>query len=122
MCELLFLLTLCSGGVLGAACLHKRFEEMLPITCSISALAVFLFGLVGLLPVGPVFVLLAAFAGYAFSLWVLLRKKAPAGFFSRLLTPGFVCFVLLYAILLVLNRGAMFTGSDALGLWGPLPN
>ena len=118
MAELLFFLTLSCGGFCGAALLGKRFEEMLPITCCVAALAVFLFGLVGLLPVGPVFLLLAAFAGYAFSLFRLLRKKALAGFFSRLFTPGFVCFVLLYAMLLVLNRGVMFTGSDAFGHWG----
>lgn len=118
MAEILFFLTLSCGGFCGAALLGKRFEQMLPITCSISALLVFLFGLAGLLPLGPVVVLLLALALYAVSLYMLLRKKAPGGFASRFFTPGFVCFVLVYAILLVLNRGAMFTGSDAFGHWG----
>lgn len=118
MAEMLFFLTLCCGGFCGAALLGKRFEQLLPVTCAVSALFIFLCGLVGLLPLGPVLILPLAAAAYAVSVWMLLRKRDFSGFARRFFTPGFVCFVLMYCLLLVLNRGAMFTGSDEFGHWG----
>lgn len=118
MCELLFLLTLCSGGVLGAACLHKRFEEMLPITCGVICLTVYLFGLVGLLPVGPILVLLAVLVIYGCLVLRLIRRKNLAEFRANLLTPGFVGFFLLFWLLCFLNRGQLLYGSDPYGHWG----
>lgn len=118
MCELLLLLTLCSGGVLGAACLHKRFEEMLPITCGSISLTVFLFGLAGLLPLGPIVVMLAVLGVYGCLIFRLIRRKNLAEFRANLLTPGFVGFFLLFWLLCFLNRGQLLYGSDPYGHWG----
>lgn len=120
MSELLFLLILCSGGCFGAVCLGRRFEQMLPLTCGLCALWVFLFGLVGLLGVGPVLLLPVALSVYGYCAWRLWKSRDFAGAAARLFTPACVCFLLAVLALLALDRGVMFSGadSDEYGHWG----
>lgn len=115
---ILFFLSLSCGGFVGAAFLDKRFEEMLPLSCSVIALTVFVFGLIGLLPFGPVAILAATAAAYLLGCLHIRKTKNFAAFCRSFFTPGFVCFFMLYFILWFLDRGLLMSGSDDFGHWG----
>lgn len=91
---------LCSGSVLGAVCFRRRFEEIIPITCILIVLILFLFGLAGQLLYGVYAVIIAAACVYLFSICVLVKEGREKGkgcaFISSLMhyfvTPGFVVY------------------------------
>lgn len=113
---ILYLVLLC-GCFFGCAYFRRRFEEMLPLWCITIVLAMFLFGITGLLKAGAYFILPLALA--AFIAGALRLKKMGAGDFrSRFLSPGFWLFALLYVALILFNRGRLLLAWDDYTHWG----
>lgn len=113
---ILYLVLLC-GCFFGCAYFRRRFEEMLPLWCITIVLAMFLFGITGLLKAGAYFILPLALA--AFIAGALRLKKMGAGDFrSRFLSPGFWLFALLYVALILFNRGRLLLAWDDFSHWG----
>lgn len=110
-------LVLLSGCFFGCVYSSRRFEEMLPLWCITIVLAMFLFGITGLLKAGAYFILPLALA--AFIAGALRLKKMGAGDFrSRFLSPGFWLFALLYVALILFNRGRLLLAWDDYTHWG----
>ena len=112
----LFFAVLLSGSVFAAARFGRKFEEILPITCMGIVLVLFLFGAVGLLSAGVYALLLAAVCFWAYGLWCVVkgRGKQPI---KGMLTPGFVVFCALFALLMLGNYGMLSTGWDDFSHW-----
>lgn len=117
MAELSFFLILSVGGVFGAAVLNKRFEEMLPLSCCLIGLTVFLFGIAGFLTVSPAIIAVFAACMLVFSVCSAVRKQTVSLFLSNLFTPGFVGFLLVYVLLCLMNCGRLIGGNDPFGHW-----
>ena len=107
----LFLWVLLSGSVLAAAQFERTFEEILPITCMGIVLVLFLFGAAGMLSAGVYAVLLAAACFWAYGLWRIVRGGGKQ-LLKNLITPAFVIFCVLFALLMLGDYGMLSTGWD----------
>lgn len=112
-----YFLVLSSGSIFGNAFFNRKYEEVLPITGIAIILVQFLAGVLGVLRAG-------AYCTFIFSALLILAaiirvamKRDLRGFTKRLLTPGFVVFVLIYAILNVANNGTVAYNWDEFSHW-----
>lgn len=79
---------LSAGSIYGAAVWKKRYEEMLPVTCSAIVLILFAFGIAGNLKAGVAVTELLAAVLYIFTVIHLIRSKDIQNFRKNLITPG----------------------------------
>lgn len=112
----LFLAVLLSGSVFSAARFGRKFEEILPITCMGVVLTLFLFGAVGFLGAGVYAVLLAAAVFWAYGLWRAVRGGGKQ-LMSGMLTPAFLVFCGMLALLMLGDYGLLSTGWDDFSHW-----
>lgn len=120
MTQIVILLVLMTGSVIGCAAGKKRFEELLPITCAGIVLLLFLTGIFGVLKLGVSLVLLISFFLWILSLIWILRKKEWKVFLKYFLTPGCLVFVVLYFLLSILNRDMMVYEWDEFSHWADI--
>ena len=112
----LFLGVLLSGSVFAAARFGRKFEEILPLTCMGIVLALFLFGAAGLLSAGVYAIVLAAAGFWGYGLWRVVRgggKQLVKG----MITPAFVIFCVIFALLMLGAYGMLSTGWDDFSHW-----
>ena len=112
----LFLGVLLSGSVFAAARFGRKFEEILPLTCMGIVLALFLFGAAGLLSAGVYAIVLAAAGFWGYGLWRVVRgggKQLVKG----MITPAFVIFCVIFALLMLGDYGMLSTGWDDFSHW-----
>ena len=112
----LFLAVLLSGSVFAAARFGRKFEEILPITCMGIVLLLFLFGAVGILGAGVYAVLIAAACFWAYGLWRLVKGEGKR-LIKSMITPAFVIFCVLFALLMLGDYGMLSTGWDDFSHW-----
>ncbi len=116
---MIFFVLLCSGGALVCALGRGVFEDVLPLTCTGIVLVGFVFGVVGLLPVGVYVTLAAAVAAFVAVVYLLVRNGVEE-FKKRFFTPGFFIFAALYAFLVVINYGMRLSAWDEFSHWGDI--
>lgn len=114
------LLQLMAFGFAGALLMKVRFEQMLPLACSLIILVLYVCGLAGLLAFGvPILVglsvLCAAFCIYWLYKHPAERKKAVLGY---LCTPGLVAFLVFVAAIYVYDIGRLLSEWDEFTHWG----
>lgn len=85
---ILWFVILSAGSVYGAAVWKKRYEEMLPVTCSVIVLILFICGILGNLKAGVAITMLLATALYIFTVIHLIRLKDIQDFRKHLITSG----------------------------------
>lgn len=112
----LFFAVLLSGSVFAAARFGRKFEEILPITCMGIVLVLFLFGAAGLLRAGVYAVLLLAVCFWAYGFWRLV-KGGGKELIGNMVTPAFVVFCVLFALLVLGDYGMLSTGWDDFSHW-----
>ena len=112
----LFLVVLLSGSVFAAARFGRKFEEILPITCMGIVLTLFLFGAVGILGAGVYAVLIAAACFWAYGLWRLVKGEGKR-LIKSMITPAFVIFCGIFALLMLGDYGMLSTGWDDFSHW-----
>ena len=112
----LFFAVLLSGSVFAAARFGLNFEDILPITCMGIVLVLFLFGTVGLLVVGVYAVLLAAVCFWVYGFWRLVRGGGKQ-LITSVVTPAFLVFCVLFALLMLGDYGMLSTGWDDFSHW-----
>ena len=112
----IFFAVLLSGSVFAAARFGRRFEEILPITCMGIVLTLFLFGAVGILGAGVYAVLLAAVCFWAYGFWRLVRGGGKQ-LIKSIVTPAFVVFCAIFALLVLGNYGRLSVAWDDFSHW-----
>lgn len=121
MSVILWMLILSSGSVFGAACLKRKYEEMLPVTGSVLIVLLFLFGIAGFLRQGVYFVIVAAISIYAFSIvYILKNREAAKGFSERMFTSGFWIFVVFLGVSVACNVGRVASSWDEFSHWADI--
>ncbi len=112
----LFFAVLLSGSVFAAARFGRKFEEILPITCTGIVLVLFLFGAVGILGAGVYAILIAAVCFWAYGLWRLVRGGRKQ-LIKSMITPAFAIFCGIFALLILGDYGMLSTGWDDFSHW-----
>ena len=113
-------LVLSSGGILGAVRWKYSFEEVLPVTCMLSALLLFFFGLADALPLGVYFILIASGGIYLYCGIRFFRtsdKELRKSMLSRILTMGAFGFTFSYASAVYINIGRLTINWDEFSHW-----
>lgn len=111
---------LISGSVLGSTVCKKRFEDLLPITCSSIVLILFLCGILGFLKQGVYLVLIISVFLWSYSLFHLFRNKSWKEFGNNFLTPAFCIFLAAYIVLTYINYGIMAATWDEFSHWADI--
>lgn len=117
---LLWFAILSSGGVLGAAFWKHRFEEILPITCSVIVLVMFFCGVAGNLSVGAVLVNVLGVVAYIAAVFEIIRRRNWKDFVYNFFTPGFLGFVIVFVLTCLLNFGRVAYGWDEFSHWADI--
>lgn len=94
---------------------NRRFEEVAGQSILLIGLLLYLFGLVGLLEAGVYTVLILAIAAFI-AVIVLYNRKSLS--LKELFCPSMVLFAVIFAVLLVYNRGIWYTRPDEYIHWG----
>lgn len=115
---LILLMVFASAGVLCSALYERKIETMLPMGFFALAVMEYLFGLLGLLKLGFFLALLAAVACYAAAGIVTARRKAWGKLARNVCTPGFACYIVLFAAVLFIDKGKMVWFYDEFTHWG----
>lgn len=118
--QIVLLGVLISGSVLGSAVCRKRFEDLLPITCSSIVLLLFLCGILGGLKQGVYLVLGISCILWGSSIVFLFKEKNWREFAGNFLTPAFCIFVAAYIVLTYTNYGMMAASWDEFSHWADI--
>lgn len=111
---------LSSGSVLCAAIWKRRYEEILPITCSIIVMVLFLCGIAGSLFFGGILVCILGIGTYiTAALWVI-RNKDWTTFAKNIFTPGFLAFIIIFACVCLFNFGRVAYYWDEFSHWADI--
>lgn len=108
---------LSAGSIYGAAVWKKRYEEMLPVTCSAIVLILFVFGIAGNLKAGVAITELLAAVLYIFTVIHLIKSKDIQNFRKNLITPGGVIFCVILAGAYLFNYGKLAADWDEFSHW-----
>lgn len=119
---LLFFAMISSGSVLAASYSSKKYEDILPITCIMQIIIVYIFAIFNHMYLGALAVI--SFSGLCY-LCSLLRmitygKKQKDYFYNlakQIFTPNMFVFLLLYLFFVFINRGRMAQSHDEFSHW-----
>lgn len=100
-----------------AAIWKRKYEEMLPISCSVMVLLLFLSGLLGILEIGALLVNVLGFILYCFTGLYLIRKKSYDSFIKNFFTPGCLVSFLFLLVTCFFNVGKMAERWDEFSHW-----
>lgn len=114
---LLWFVIMSSGGVLCAAVWERKYEDLLPVTCSIIILLLFVCGIGGSLETGVIIICIFGVVIYGFVGVYLFWKKSYKRFFKNLFTPGFALFSFFLLAACFLNLGKMAENWDEFSHW-----
>lgn len=120
MSVILWLLVLSSGSVLCTAVSKRKYEEALPVTCSLLVLLLFLSGICGALKEGVYCALGISLCIYIASAAFLIQKRAIRNFLERLFTPGFWIFISMVILSCILSFGRMASSWDEFSHWADI--
>ena len=114
---IVFFALISSGSVFAAAYWQKRYEEILPVTCTAMVMVMFLSGIMRHLLWGAFLVCGLALALYAAAAVRIWKKRAWLDTVKCTLTPAFVLFAILYLLLAYWNRDKMAALWDEFSHW-----
>ena len=111
----LMLFILYSFGIFYMLLWNKRFEETVGLGVLSIGFVLYLFGLNNHLEQGVHFVVILAVVMFAGIIYLYNKKEMKL---SQLYCPTMVIFAVIFAVLLVYNRGVWYTRSDEYSHWG----
>ena len=111
---------LISGSLFGSSIYKKRFEDMLPITCSFIVFALFICGTLGVLKQGLYVVTATSIFLWGYSVIYLLKKGNWKEFQGTFLTPAFCVFTFAYLVLTYTNYGMLASVWDEFSHWADI--
>jgi len=114
---ILWICVLSSGSVLAAVVWNRKYEEILPITCSGIIGILFLFGVFGKLKYGAYFIVLICGIIYIYTIYVLYRRKTLCESLSKLVTPASIMFFLFIMLVCYCNYGRRAYSHDEFSHW-----
>lgn len=120
MTQIILLMILMSGSIAGCAFGKKKFEELLPITCSGIVVILFLSGILSILNIGVYFILLLACLSVVLSTLYIQKNKTWKLVLKNFFTPGFVVFTVLYFVLSILIKDMMVCEWDEFSHWADI--
>lgn len=115
--NLIFIALIGAGSVYAAAAHKKRFEETIPVCAMGAVLVLFLFGLLGVLQIGMIVLYILAALLYLLTAATVIKEKNLRQTLRNLLTPGAVFFMLVFALLTVLNVEKVASNWDEFSHW-----
>ena len=118
--QIVLLVILISGSVFGSAVCKKRFEDLLPITCTSIVVLLFLYGILRILKQGFFVVLVFSIFLWIYSLAFLIKNKSWISFAEFFFTPAFFVFVAAYLVLTYTNYGMMAASWDEFSHWADI--
>lgn len=117
---ILFFLIISSGSVLCSAVWGKKYEEVLPISCSAIVLILFIFGICNLLEIGSYVVGGLSVCCYLIAgVWAIKHKKVKA-WLSNIFTLSFGVFVFMIAGVTFAIYGKVLHSWDEFSHWGTI--
>ncbi len=117
MVSVVLFLIISSGGVFCAANGRKRYEELLPISCSAIVIILFLCGLIKKLELGVYLIVCVSVLLYIAAVITIVKNKSIQTFIANCFTPAFICFAIFFVIAAVLNYGKLADGWDEFSHW-----
>lgn len=118
--QLLLFLILISGSVWGSAVCKKRFEDLLPLTCTGIVLVLFLCGILGMLKQGVFLVLGISVCLWGYAVYHMIKQRNWSPFKQQFLTPAFFVFTAAYLVLHYTNYGMMASAWDEFSHWADI--
>lgn len=116
--NVLWLGMLLSGSVFACAKFNRKFEEIFPVSCMVTILALFLLGILGLLKYSAIVLLSLAVILYACAFLLLLSKKVSvSSFLKNFCTPAFFLLFVYFLLLNVVDFNLLATKSDEFSHW-----
>lgn len=117
---ILFFLIISSGSVLGSAVYGKKYEEMLPITIMSIVMLLFLCGILHVMKFGVLLVLALCAMVYAYSVYMIAKKKKIKSFMKNIATPACVIFLFFFMFFIICDRGMLLHIWDEFSHWGDI--
>lgn len=114
-------LFLSTGGVFSATILKRKFEEGIPLYFLGVTFFLYLFYIFDFLKLGLFIIVFASFIFYILSISYVIKNKNFKEVIKRLVTPGTLCFIIIYFIMWFLTRNSLLYLFDELRLWGAYP-
>lgn len=117
---LFFFLLISSGSALCCAIFQKKYEDVLPITCSGIVLILFLFGIFGYLKTGVVVSCLLGIGFYIAAIFWILKHKTIRAWLENFFSSGFFTFLIWSVILIFALYGKVLHSWDEFSHWGDI--
>lgn len=115
---LLYLLIISSGSVFACTYFGKKYEEVLPISCSAIVVFSFLLGMCSLLKISTILIVVISLVLYVLSIIKIIKTKNIKEVFGRIFTPGFLVYIVLFALFLFALKGKLMDSFDEFSHWG----
>lgn len=117
---IIFFLLISSGSILCSTLFNKKYEEILPITCSCIVLILFGFGLCNGLDMGAIAVCVLSFSCYVVAGIWMIKNRNIKNVIKNTLTNGFFVFLVLSAICTFSIYGKVLHSWDEFTHWGDI--
>ena len=117
---IIFFLLISSGSILCSTLFNKKYEEILPITCSCIVLILFGFGLCNVLDMGAIAVCVLSFSCYVVAGIWMIKNRNIKNVIKNMLTNGFFVFLVLSAICTFSIYGKVLHSWDEFTHWGDI--
>lgn len=115
---LIFFIIISSGSVLCSSLFNKKYEEIIPITCALIVLILFIFGMLNILEVGAGVVCVMAFICYIVAIIWSIKHKCVKAWLKNIFSLPFIVYVLLYFVSVYTLRGKVLHSWDEFTHWG----
>ncbi|MDO4940332.1 MAG: hypothetical protein Q4E33_01400 [Erysipelotrichaceae bacterium] len=115
---LLYLLIISSGSVFACTYFNKKYEEVLPISCSAIVVFSFLLGMCTLLKISTILIIVISLALYVLSIIKIVKEKNYKEVLGRIFTPGFLVYIVLAFVFLFALKGKLMDNFDEFSHWG----
>ena len=115
---LFYLLIISSGSVFACTYFDKKYEEVLPISCSAIVAFSFLLGMCSLLKISTILIVVISLVLYVLSIIKIIKTKNIKEVLGRLFTPGFLVYIVLFVLFLFALKGKLMDSFDEFSHWG----
>lgn len=114
----LYLIIISSGSVFACTYFGKKYEEVLPISCSTIVVFSFLLGMCSLLKISTFLIIVISLVLYVLSIIKIIKNKNIKEVLGRIFTPGFLVYIVLFVLFLFALKGKLMDSFDEFSHWG----
>lgn len=117
---IIFTFVLTSGSFFCSYKFDKNFEETFSISCLGIILVAFLLGIFNLLVISVPVIVAMACGLYSYTIYQIIKNKDGKKIINKLLTPGFVLFVVFELVFIFGLKNKLFYTNDEFSHWGDI--